>query len=100
MGHARADLHTLLKDITPNVYFQPPADVSMSYPCIVYHRDDIQKAYADNAAYNRTKRYLLTVIDRNPDSTIVDAISALPQCNFNRAFAADDLNHDVFTIYF
>ena len=99
MGQSRADLHTKLVAITPNVYFQPPADVSMSYPCIVYKRDDIQKTYADNAAYNRTKRYLLTVIDRNPDSTIVDDISALPQCNYNRSFSADDLNHDVFTIY-
>lgn len=100
MGHARADLHTMLKLITPNVYFQPPANVTLLYPCIVYHRDDIQKTYADNVPWNRTKRYLLTVIDRDPDSAIVDSISALPQCNFNRAFAADNLNHDVFTIYF
>jgi len=72
----------------------------MEYPCIVYKRDDILKTYADDAPYNRTKRYLLTVIDKDPDSVIVEQISALPQCRFSRAFSVDNLNHDVFTIYF
>ena len=96
----RAELHTMLKLITPKVYFQPPANVQLEYPCLVYHRDDIQVAHADNAPYRRTTRYMLTVIDRNPDSEIVEDISALPLCNYNRSYAVDNLNHDVFILYF
>lgn len=72
----------------------------MSYPCIVYHRDDIQDAFADNIPYNRTRRYLVTVIDENPDSGIVDSVSNLPLSQYNRSYAADNLNHDVFILYF
>jgi hypothetical protein len=42
----------------------------------------------------------VTVIDRNPDSEIPDKVAALPMTLFNRWFAADNLHHDVFNVYF
>src|SRR4051812_34274733 len=67
---SRLELQTLLESILalPNVYFQPPSNIQMQYPCIVYKRDDSQTDFADNRPYSRTKRYQVTVIDRNPDS--------------------------------
>jgi hypothetical protein len=96
----RSDLQTLFEAITPNVYFQPPANIQMAYPCIVYKRDKIDTKFADNSPYHLTKRYLVTVIDRNPDSTIPDSIAALPLAAYNRAFTVNNLNHDVFVLYF
>lgn len=98
----RLQLQSLLEDIlgNGNVYFQPPASVQMQYPCIVYKRDFSNTQFASNAPYRRTKRYMVTVIDRNPDSVIPDKVSELPLCTFNRFFVADNLNHDVFSIYF
>ena len=98
----RLDLQTLLEDLlsSENVYFQPPANVQMQYPCIVYKRDDISTAFAGNLPYRLTKRYLVTVIDRNPDSVIPDKVASLPMCLFNRSFAKDGLNQDVFILYF
>lgn len=98
----RLELQTLLEALlgSPNVYFQPPANVFMSYPAIVYKRDDIDASFADNSPYRLTKRYLVTVIAADPDSDIHEKVAALPQCLFNRAYPANNLNHDVFILYF
>ena len=82
------------------VYFQPPTNVQMAYPCVVYKRDNAQEKFAGNLLYRYTKRYQVTFITRDPDSDIPDKIVALPQCSFNRFFVADNLHHDVFDIYF
>lgn len=82
------------------MYFQPPASVKMQYPAIVYERSDIQTVYANNDSYLQPLQYSVTVIDKNPDSNIVTRVSKLPYCRFDRHFAADNLNHDVFTLYF
>lgn len=96
----RSDLHELFKIIVPNVYFQPPPDFKMVYPCIVYKRDDITVRFADNTKYKTSTRYQATVIDRNPDSDIPDKVANLPLCSFERFFTTDGLNHDVFNLYF
>lgn len=96
----RLQLQTLLEAIAPKVYFQPPENVQMEYPCIVYQRDNASTRFADNALYRRTNRYQVTVIDRNPDSDIPDKVAALPMCSFNRFFVADGLNHDVYNLFF
>jgi len=85
---------------TENVYFQPPANVQMKYPCIVYHRDSAEVRHADNDPYTYIKRYRLTVIDRDPDSPLPDRVAMLPLCVYDRFFTADNLNHDVFTLFF
>ena len=97
---SRLDLHVALTDITPNVYFQPPPSVQMQYPCIVYERSDRVVDHANNKPYKHTKRYEVTVIDRDPDSTIPEEVASLPMCSFVRFFTADNLNHDVYELYF
>jgi len=98
----RHELQTLLINIlgTKDVYFQPPPNVLMNYPCIVYHRDYELVNHADDLVYKRRKRYLVTVIDRNPDSVVPDKISELPLCVYDRFFTADNLNHDVYKLFF
>lgn len=96
----RLELQTLLKGLCPNVYFQPPSNVVMQYPCIVYQRDISSTKFADNVPYDRVMRYQVTVIDKNPDSDIPDKVASLPRCLLNRFFVADNLNHDVYTLYF
>lgn len=84
----------------PAVYFQPPESVKMSYPAIVYGLDEIKNTYADGGVYLSRRRYSVTVIDQDPDSLIVGKVAALPTCRFNRHYERDNLNHDVFTIFF
>lgn len=98
----RLALHQILKTTlgTSNVYFQPPENLMMQYPCIVYKRDSANSQFADNKTYLYKKRYLITVIDQNPDSAIPDKVAKLPLCTFLRFYTADNLNHDLFQLYF
>jgi hypothetical protein len=83
-----------------NVYFQPPANVQMEYPCILYKRDTADTKFAGNLPYRFTQRYMVTIIDQNPDSEIPGKVAALPTCIFDRWYAANNLNHDVYVLYF
>jgi hypothetical protein len=96
----RLELHALLMEIAPNVYFQAPTNTQMQYPCIKYERDGDSSQHADNEPYRHTKRYQVTVIDRNPDSVLPDLVEELPMCRFDRYFAAEDLNHYIFNLFF
>lgn len=95
-------LHEMLCDAlgSRNVYYQPPATVKMQYPAIVYSRSKIDNDFADDSVYRQSHYYSLTVIDKNPDSDVVDRVSRLKSCHFDRHFTSDNLNHDVFTIYY
>ncbi len=97
----RLELHEKLCEIlgSRNVYFQPPASVRLNYPAIIYSRKDIDNRYADDLVYKQAFAYDVTVIDPNPDSEIVVEVSRLPTCRFDRNYKADNLNHDVFTLY-
>lgn len=81
-------------------YFQPPANLSMSFPCIVYERDAVATVFANNTPYRHTNRYQVTVIDQDPDSEIPAGVEALPLSSFSRHFTADGLHHDVYNLYF
>jgi hypothetical protein len=83
-----------------NVYFQPPASIQMQYPCIVYQRYRGVTTFADNAPFHHTTRYQVTVIDPDPDSPIPLRVAALPMSTMDRFFIVDDLNHDVYNIYY
>lgn len=98
----RSDLQSLLEGILGNdhVYFQPPPDFMMEYPCIVYHRSNIRTRFGDNFPYLLEKEYTITVIDPDPDSQLPDTISKLQRCVFDRNFRTANLNHDVFNIMF
>jgi hypothetical protein len=100
MGQRRLDLQTLLETLTPNVYFQPPNDQTIQYPCIVYQRYTAKTEFADNIPYLHEQRYQVTVIDPDPDSDIPEKVAALPKCLQNRFFVAGQLNHDVFNLYY
>jgi hypothetical protein len=98
----RTQLQSLLEEVlgTDDVYFQPPNNVQMTYPCIVYHLDDADTKRAGNILYNHTWRYMVTVIDRDPDSTIREGVLNLPLCEFRRHYTKNNLNHDVFDLYY
>ena len=99
---SRPNLQIELEELlgSKNVYYQPPASVQMKYPAIVYSRKDIENTFADNIVYNQSHSYEVIVIDQDPDSVFVEKISKLPTCRFDRHYTADNLNHDVFTLYY
>ena len=98
---SRLNLQTKFEEIlgSRNVYYQPPASVKMQYPAIVYRRKDVDTRFANNVVYMQSSSYEVVLIDKNPDSEFVDKLLRLPYCSYDRHYTADNLNHDVFTIY-
>lgn len=98
----RLQLHSLLQGLVGDgqVYFQPPENIQMSYPAIVYNRNYNTSEFADNGPYRFTLRYQVTVIDADPDSVIPLKIIKLPLSTYVRHFNSDNLNHDIIDVYF
>lgn len=101
MDNRRLELSRIFREIlgSSNVYFQPTNNTKMSYPAIVYSRKQIENIHADNKVFIQHTGYTVTVIDPNPDSEYVYAVSKLPRCAHDRHYKSDNLNHDVFTLY-
>lgn len=59
---SRLELHKQLESIAPNVYFQPPDNVKIKYPAIVYEIDGAQAKYADDNLYRLALVYHATYI--------------------------------------
>ena len=98
----RLELHEELVGIlgSRSVYFQPPETVKMTYPCIVYGRSLSATLHADNRPYISKQGYSVKLIDKNPDSPIFDKLKSMSGIRFDRHYNADNLNHDVFTLYY
>lgn len=99
---SRTELQQVLEKMlgSENVYFQPPENLKMHYPCIVYEREGARSERADNFAYIYTSRYKVTVVSRKPDHPVIFKLPLLPLCSFRTHFVTDGLNHDVFELYF
>lgn len=98
----RVDLHNLLKTLldSSNVYYQGPESEKMEYPAIRYSKKNIESTFANNSVYSMNDCYELIVIDSKPDNPVIKKLLALPYCSYDRWYAADNLNHDVLTIYY
>lgn len=98
----RTDLQDMLEDVigSANVYFQPPSTVRMSYPCIVYERSSGKTDFASDKPYLHAVQYQVIVIGKDPDSNALAKMAMLPKCSFVRHYTADNLNHDVYNLYY
>lgn len=98
----RLDLQSKLEELleSRNVYYQPPETIKMIYPAIRYSKKNIMSNYADNIKYSMRNCYELIVIAKLPDNPVIMKLLELPYCTFDRHYIADNLNHDVLTIYY
>lgn len=98
----RLELHEILCALleSRNVYYQAPNSTQMIYPAIRYSKSDIKGDYANNSLYSRMTRYEIIVIDKKPDNPVIDKLLGLQYCSFDRHYVADNLNHDVLTLYY
>lgn len=83
-----------------DVHFQPPTGTEMRYPAVVYSRSRPDVDFADNLPYRSAEGYTVTVIHKDPDDPILSKMSAFRYCRFERWYAADALNHDVYNLFF
>ena len=98
----RLDLQSLLEELlgSRNVYYTSPESIKMQYPAIRYSKKKIESVHADDSKYLMRDCYELIVISRTPDHPVIKKLLALPYCSYDRPYVADNLYHDVFTIYY
>lgn len=66
LSERRSGLDALLRSIvkqrcgSENVYYQPPANLRMKYPCICYKLEKIRSPKADDRVYRQTFHYSVT----------------------------------------
>ena len=99
---SRIELHTTLKELlgNDNVYYQPPENELMKYPAIRYSKKKIESKFANNAAYSFNDCYELIVIDYKPDNPVIKKLLNLAFSSYDRSYTANNLHHDVLTIYY
>lgn len=98
---SRLELQKLLEELlgSKNVYYQPPESAKMEYPAIKYSKESISTKKANDHLYLANTRYKLIVIDRRPNNPVIQKLLELPYCSYDRSYQADNLNHDVLTLY-
>ena len=98
----RLELQSKLEELLgfKHVYYQLPENIKMEYPAIKYSKSNIQTRSADDRTYSKMTRYEIIVIDRKPDNPVIDELLKLPYCSYDRSYKAENLNHDVLTLYF
>lgn len=97
----RLELHAKLVVIVKDVYFQPPANISMNYPCIVYQRIGVDTDSANDKNYIQTDSYQLTVIVKDPEDNIADTLlDSFSKISITSAFTLDNLHHTYLSLYY
>lgn len=97
----RLELHSVLQELlgSSNVYYQPPESIKMQYDAIRYSKKTIDSKYANDRKYSMIDCYEVMVISRLPDNPVIKKLLSLPYCSYDRHYVADNLHHDVLTIY-
>lgn len=97
----RIELQQALYQFSDNVYFQPPSDIRMIYPCIVYNKSKPKVDRANNHIYNKSQEYKLIVMDFDPDGDIADRIiEYFTHSAIDSIFVVDRLHQTTITLYY
>ena len=101
MARQRSELSEKLHEICQNVYFQPPANIKLTYPCIIYRLDNLNVRFADNGGYQVMDEYSLTYITRDPDDELIRIIPlTFPYCVMTNTATSDNLRNYYYRLYF
>lgn len=117
----RIELHEkLCKALgSDHVYFQPPPNLEIVYPCIIYKRSGNLMQNADNHPYYYRWQYKVTYITRiavddelwpwdpfnfegeaEAGHSPLSVLLQFPNCSMGMPYTAENLYHYPFTIYY
>lgn len=93
-------LHLLRQAVQHNrVYFQPPENLKIGYPAVVFHLSKIEIDRASDVPYKGAKEYSVTLITKDPEPDVIDEILKIPYSSLDTTYISDGMNHFVFTAY-
>lgn len=96
----REGLHQFLVAIlgSAEVYMDPPENLKMRYPAIVYTRTDVRQQYADDGVYLCSDKYEIVVVSRTPMHPATTKLLQTARVRFNKHYVVNGLHHDVMTL--
>lgn len=93
-------LHLLRQAVQHDrVYFQPPENLKIGYPAVIFHLSKIEIDHASDAPYKGAKEYSVTLITKDPEPDVIDEILKIPYSSLDTTYISDGMNHFVFTVY-
>lgn len=104
----RSELSQTLHTLCENVYFQPPDNVDLTYPCIIYTLNRVNSTYADNIAYKTRREYNILYITKNPEpiyeltgeGMIETFLHTFDHIKHTNHYTKDNLYHDAFNLFY
>lgn len=104
LADGQSKLYTALKDVVGDlvgVHYQPPQNLQLKYPCVIYEMDGLQNQFADNLPYAQMVRYSVTVMDKTPDSVLWTALlHKFQYVTLENVMNVDGIYHWNFTLYY
>ena len=104
---SRKDFHSELEKLNRDkslglkkIYYQPPSNIKLDYPCLIY--SDLPKTirYANNHSYIDYDHYQVTIISKNPSDLYKKVlVNSLPFTKDSNTFINDNLYHYIFDCY-
>ena len=83
-----------------NVYYQPPANLKMKYPAIVYSLDGLDVKRFDNTKLINKNCFSVTHIYRNESENLVETmLKNFEYISFDNRSIVDGIYNDHYTIY-
>lgn len=101
----RRKLQTELETIlgSKHVYFQPPPNTAIKYPCFIYERYTPFTMNADDTVYRIIGHYSITYIDSNVERAMAmqtKILSTFQHISIERNYISDNMNHDIYNLYY
>lgn len=99
---SRLEFQSKLEELleSTNVYYNPPSNIQMKYDAIRYSKRKPSVEMANNKKYKNMNCYEIIVIARKQDHPVIEKLLELPYSSWDRYYVADNLHHDVLTIYY
>lgn len=90
------------KPLNPNtrVYFQPPSNLELQYPCFVYQYENSVPVRADNTVHRFTDRYQVSYLTKKPLDTTYVKLLEDPLITFTSRYVSENIYHNVMTVYY
>lgn len=93
-------LRLLQKAVDHNrVYFQPPENLKIGYPAVIFHLSKVKLDHADDVPYKGAREYSVVLISKEPEPEVIDEILKIPYTTLDTTYISDGMNHFVFTTY-
>ena len=98
----REDFNELLCRLlgSRNVYYNSPSNIRMNYDAIRYSKRKPDVKHANDKKYKQMNCYEVIVIARTSDHPVIEKLLELQYSSWERDYKADNLYHDVLTIYY